>query len=49
VTDLHAPLLERYRDLVARDGESFPISLGEGGTPLIRARRLGKEIGVENL
>ena len=42
-------LLERYRDLVARDDETFPISLGEGGTPLIRARRLGAEIGVEEL
>src|SRR5688572_18614507 len=43
------PLLERYRDLLARDGESFPITLGEGGTPLIRARRLGAEIGVADL
>jgi threonine synthase len=42
-------LLERYRDLLAREGESFPISLGEGGTPLVRARRLGAEIGVPNL
>jgi threonine synthase len=43
------PLLERYRDLIARDGEAFPISLGEGGTPLIHARRLGAEIGLSNL
>jgi threonine synthase len=43
------PLLERYRDLIASEGESFPITLGEGGTPLIRARRLGAEIGVEHL
>jgi threonine synthase len=43
------PLLERYRNLIARDGETFPISLGEGGTPLIRARRLGAEIGLANL
>ena len=43
------PLLERYRDLLARDGESFPISLGEGGTPLLHARRLGSEIGLDNL
>jgi len=42
-------LLERYRDLLARDGEAFPISLGEGGTPLIHARRLGAEIGLEQL
>ena len=45
----HQPLLERYRELIAREGETFPISLGEGGTPLIRARRLGAEIGVDRL
>ncbi len=50
VTTSAAPaLLERYRDLVARDGERFPITLGEGGTPLIHARRLGAEIGLANL
>ena len=43
------PLLERYRGLLARDGEAFPITLGEGGTPLIHARRLGSEIGLEHL
>jgi threonine synthase len=43
------PLLERYRFLLANDGEAFPISLGEGGTPLVRARRLGAEIGVAEL
>jgi threonine synthase len=49
VTDARLPLLERYRDLLARDGERFPISLGEGGTPLVPARRLGAEIGVPDL
>jgi threonine synthase len=44
-----ARLLERYRPLLARDGESFPISLGEGGTPLVHARRLGAAIGLANL
>ena len=43
------PLLERYRSLLARDGEAFPITLGEGGTPLIHARRLGRELGLEQL
>jgi threonine synthase len=43
------PLLERYRDILARDGERFAITLGEGGTPLIHARRLGEEIGLANL
>jgi threonine synthase len=43
------PLLERYRDLLARPGEAFPVTLGEGGTPLIHARRLGAELGLEQL
>jgi threonine synthase len=43
------PLLERYRDLVAREGEAFPITLGEGDTPLVHARRLGDDIGLANL
>ena len=43
------PLLERYRDLLARPGEAFPITLGEGGTPLVHARRLGAELDLEAL
>ena len=43
------PLLERYRDLLARPGEAFPITLGEGGTPLVQARRLGAELGLDSL
>src|SRR5688572_24860573 len=42
-------LLERYRDLVARENESFPVTLGEGGTPLIHARRLGAVLGLDHL
>jgi threonine synthase len=49
VTATDLALLERYRDLLARDGEAFPLSLGEGGTPLIHARRLGAELGIERL
>jgi threonine synthase len=49
VTNATPPLLERYRELLARDGEAFPISLGEGGTPLIHAQRLGAEIGIPQL
>ena len=45
----YAPLLERYRELLARPGEAFPITLGEGGTPLIHARRLGAELGLDEL
>ncbi len=49
MTNATPPLLERYRDLLAHDGEAFPITLGEGGTPLINARRLGAEIGIPQL
>jgi threonine synthase len=49
VTNATLALLERYRDLIARDGETFPITLGEGGTPLIHARRLGAEVGIPRL
>ncbi len=43
------PLLERYRELLASDGDAFPITLGEGATPLIHARRLGEELGLDQL
>ena len=49
MTDRPTPLLERYRPLIAAEGEAFPITLGEGGTPLIHARRLGAELGLERL
>ena len=49
VTSVITPLLERYRELLAHNGEAFPISLGEGATPLIHARRLGAEIGLDQL
>ena len=49
MTEANRTLLERYRALLARDGEDFPITLGEGGTPLIHARRLGAELGLQNL
>jgi threonine synthase len=42
-------LLDRYADLLARPGETFPLGLGEGGTPLVRARRLGAAIGLDRL
>lgn len=43
------PLLERYRDLLAGPDEAFAVTLGEGATPLIHARRLGGELGLERL
>jgi threonine synthase len=42
-------LLERYRDLLARPREAFPVTLGEGGTPLVHAARLGGELGLDAL
>ena len=45
----HLPLLERYRDLLAPPGEGFAITLGEGGTPLVHAARLGAELGLDAL
>jgi threonine synthase len=43
------PLLVRYGSLLARENEAFPVSLGEGDTPLIHARRLGAAIGLDRL
>jgi threonine synthase len=45
----HLSLLERYRDFLAAPGEEFPITLGEGGTPLVHAARLGAELGLDAL
>jgi threonine synthase len=42
-------LLERYRELLAEPDERLPLTLGEGGTPLLHARRLGEELGLERL
>src|SRR5579863_2554213 len=44
------PTIWRYRDLLPVDVEAAePITLGEGFTPLIRARNLGAELGLPNL
>jgi threonine synthase len=43
------PLLERYRHLLAEPDERFDVTLGEGGTPLVHARRLGEEMGLDRL
>ena len=43
------PTMWRYRELLPLfDGEE-PVTLGEGFTPLIHARRLGAQVGLENL
>ena len=38
----------RYEELLPARRE-FAVRLGEGGTPLIRARRLGEKLGIKNL
>src|SRR5262245_55586195 len=43
------PNMWRYRELMPLfDGES-PITLGEGWTPLVHAKRLGADLGLERL
>jgi threonine synthase len=43
------PTMWRYRELMPLfDGED-PVTLGEGFTPLVHARRLGANVGLENL
>jgi threonine synthase len=44
-----APLMDRYRRFLPITDATPMLSLGEGGTPLIRADRLSKAIGVPNL
>ena len=42
-------LMDRYRRFLPITEETPMLSLGEGGTPLIRAERLGKAIGAPHL
>jgi threonine synthase len=39
----------RYRELMPLMGSDQPVTLGEGFTPLIHAKRLGAELGLERL
>jgi threonine synthase len=41
--------LWRYREVLPVDEDKNIVSLGEGWTPLLRARRLGKQIGFDEL
>ena len=41
--------LWRYREILPLPANVEPISLGEGGTPLLRATRFGNAIGVPDL
>jgi threonine synthase len=39
----------RYRELLPIDENEWPVSLGEGATPLVELPRLARELGVERL
>jgi len=43
------PNLWRYREVLPVRDESCVVSLGEGCTPLLHARRLGEKLGMANL
>ena len=42
-------LVERYREFLPLDDTTPVVSLGEGFTPLIHARRLGESLGLDRL
>ncbi len=39
----------RYREMMPLAAEEEPVTLGEGGTPLLRLRRLAEQLGVAEL
>jgi len=41
--------LWRFREVLPLPADAEPVSLGEGGTPLLRAQRFGDAAGVSNL
>jgi len=43
------PDMWRYREMMPVDHDENIVSLGEGWTPLLRARRLGKQLGIDQL
>jgi threonine synthase len=43
------PSIWRYRELLPLEDDLEPITLGEGFTPLLRARNLGELLGLRNL
>src|ERR1041385_5022880 len=44
-----APDLWRYRGVLAVDSDENVVTLGEGFTPLLRTRRLGSSLGMQEL
>ncbi|MCI0489689.1 MAG: threonine synthase [Blastocatellia bacterium] len=43
------PTLWRYREVLPITDDDNRLSLGEGMTPLVEAKRLGEQLGIENL
>jgi threonine synthase len=43
------PTMWRYRELMPLDDGEEPVTLGEGWTPLVHARRLGATLGLDRL
>jgi threonine synthase len=43
------PSMWRYRDLLPIEDDAPIVTLGEGFTPLVRAERLGAQLGLRNL
>ena len=43
------PTMWRYREMMPLVGDEEPVTLGEGFTPLVPARRLGRELGLADL
>ena len=44
---MRAPLAERYADRLPLDASTPIVTLGEGGTPLLRAPRLSERLGLD--
>ena len=44
-----SPNMWRFSELLPVNDPANVITLGEGGTPLLAARRLGKSLGMDNL
>lgn len=49
MTDYRRESIWRYRDLFPPVSPCNIVSLGEGGTPLIKSHHLGPSLGIENL
>ncbi|MSQ11422.1 MAG: threonine synthase [Dehalococcoidia bacterium] len=46
---MRRPLLERYQEYLPLTEQTPPITLGEGGTPLVRSERLWRELGTSEV